>query len=289
MKDVSINWYPGHMAKAKRLLGEQLARTDLVVEVCDARLPLSSRNPDLNTLLLGKRRLLLLNKADLADPALTREWERFFRAQGVQAYALNTLATARRLLPLIENALKDKIESAQNRGIRKTMRGMIVGVPNVGKSTLINQLKGKSTIKAEDRPGVTRSTQWFRVTPYLELMDSPGLLWPKLSDPLAAKRLAYIGSISDEVHDLYHLALSLLSELMESHAALVLLRFKLQDASMRGPALLQAICLSRGYLLRGGELDEERAVTAVLDEFRSGKIGRITLEKPPVAQPPHEA
>lgn len=286
---MSINWYPGHMAKAKRLLGEQLARTDLVVEVCDARLPLSSRNPDLNTLLANKRRLLLLNKADLADPALTKEWERLFRDQGIQAYALNTLASARRLLPLIENALRDKIQSGQNRGIRRTMRGMIVGVPNVGKSTLINQLKGKSTIKAEDRPGVTRSATWFRVTPYLELMDSPGLLWPKLSDPLAARRLAYIGSIRDEVHDVYQLALSLLDELMASHPELVLSRFKLQDESLRGPALLQAICQSRGYLLRGGELDEERGVTAVLDEFRSGKIGRITLEKAPMGQEPDEA
>ena len=154
-------------------------------------------------------------------------------------------------------------------------------MPNVGKSTLINLLKGRATIKTEDRPGVTRSTQWFRVTPYLELMDSPGMLWPKLEDLQAARRLAFIGSIRDQIHDTTQLAEQLLAELMDSHAPMVMQRYKLDDPGLRGQMLLEAICKSRGYLLRGGVLDMDRAVAAVLDEFRDGRIGRITLESPP--------
>lgn len=279
---VSISWYPGHMAKAKRLLGEQLAHTDVVVEICDARLPLSSRNPDLDTLVQFKKRVLLLNKADLSDPQANKQWLAYFRAQNLSTMALDAHQNAQAVFPLIESAAREKLENARKRGIQKTVRAMIVGVPNVGKSTMINLMKGKATIKTEDRPGVTRSTTWFKVTPYLELMDSPGLLWPRISDPLVARRLAYIGSIRDQIHDAFHLAIALLEDLLGSHESLVLSRFKLSDASLRGQALMEAVCQSRGYLLRAGELDLERAATAVLDEFRSGKIGRISLELPPV-------
>ncbi len=278
---MTISWYPGHMAKAKRQLQTQLARTDVVIEVCDARLPVSSRNPDLNELVRHKPRILLLNKSDLADPAMTREWTAHFSAQGITTVAVNSLRMSAKVVPLIEKAASARIESAQQRGFKRTVRAMVVGVPNVGKSTLINLIKGRATIKTEDRPGVTRSTQWFRVTPYLELMDSPGMLWPKLEDPLAARRLAFIGSIRDQILDTTKLAEQLLAELMENHASQVMQRYKLQDPTLRGQALLEAICVSRGYLLRGGVLDMDRAVAAVLDEFRDGRIGKITLESPP--------
>lgn len=278
---MTISWYPGHMAKAKRQLQTQLARTDVVIEVCDARLPVSSRNPDLDELVRHKPRILLLNKSDLADPAMTREWTAHFLAQGITTVAINSLRMSAKVVPLIEKAASARIESAQQRGFKRTVRAMVVGVPNVGKSTLINLIKGRATIKTEDRPGVTRSTQWFRVTPYLELMDSPGMLWPKLEDPLAARRLAFIGSIRDQILDTTKLAEQLLAELMENHASQVMQRYKLQDPTLRGQALLEAICVSRGYLLRGGVLDMDRAVAAVLDEFRDGRIGKITLESPP--------
>ena len=277
---MTISWYPGHMAKAKRQLQEQLTRADVVIEVCDARIPLSSRNPDLDQMVQYKQRIVLLNKADLADPGLTQAWSEHLKAQGLTVLALNSLRSANKVVPLIEAAAKQKIENAQKRGIKKTVRAMVVGVPNVGKSTLINLIKGKSTIKTADMPGVTRSTTWFHVTPYLELMDSPGLLWPKLEDPLVAQRLAYIGSIRDQVHDTLQLCLNLLDELMNTHADMLLARYKLTDPTLRGEKLLEAICLGRGFLVRGGELDIERGIMAVLDEFRGGKIGRITLEAP---------
>lgn len=279
---MSISWYPGHMAKAKRQLQDQLSRTDVVVEVCDARLPTSSRNPDLDEMVMYKQRILLLNKADLADPKTSLAWEKYFKQQDMTVFALNSLRSAARIIPLIEKAAQQKIENAQKRGIKKTVRAMVVGVPNVGKSTLINLIKGSSSIKTEDRPGVTRSTQWFKVTPYLELMDSPGMLWPKLEDPLAAKRLAYIGSIRDQVYDTMHLAIELLDYLMENHQNALMQRYKLVDETLRGQELLEAICKNRGFLVRGGELDIDRGIVAVLDEFRGGKIGRITLEKPPL-------
>ena len=279
----NIGWYPGHMAKARRQLITQLSRADVVVELCDARLPLSSRNPDLNELVQHKQRILLLNKADLADPKATRLWTAYFRAQGLNLLSLNSLQGASRVLPMIEAAAEERRQNALKRGIRKTLRAMVVGVPNVGKSTLINMLKGRASIKTEDRPGVTRATQWFQITPYLELMDSPGMLWPKLDDARAARRLAYIGSVRDQAIDSYALALNLLDELMQLPGQLLLKRYKLSDDSLRGQALLEAICQSRGYLLRGGAYDLDRAVMAVLDEFRDGRIGRITLEWPPEA------
>ena len=278
---VTINWYPGHMAKARRQLTEQLRLADVVVEVCDARIPLSSRNPDLDQMTAHKQRILLMNKADLANKAATDRWLSYLQGRGISAYALNANRSARTVLPLIEKAAAQTVARAMQRGIRKTVRAMVVGVPNVGKSTIINGMKGRATLLVADRPGVTRSTQWFKVGPYLELMDSPGLLWPKLEDRTAARRLAYIGSIRDEVLDAEKLAVQLLDELMIRHSDLILARYKLSDGSLRGEALLHAICRARGFLIKGGELDIERGVTMVLDEFRGGVIGKITLEMPP--------
>ena len=285
---MDINWYPGHMARAKRLLAEQLSRVDVVIELCDARLPASSRNPDLMRLTQKKERVLLLGKSDLADPGLTAQWLKLFRQQGLSCQALNMNKQAKSALALIDQAAQAAVERAAQRGIRKTVRAMIVGVPNVGKSTLINRLHGGSIAKVGDMPGVTRANQWVKVTPYLELMDTPGLLWPRLDDPLAARRLAYIAAIRDEVLDTAQLAIQLLTDLIGMAPGAVQERFKIKDLSLRGHELLDAVCLGRGFLMKGGACDTERACKVVLDEFRGGKLGRITLEAPPIADGPAE-
>ena len=277
---MEINWYPGHMARAKRLLSDQLSRVDVVIELCDARLPLSSRNPDLKRLTEKKERVLLLGKSDLADPALTSEWLNLFKRQGLSCMALDMNRQAKAALSLIEKAARETVERSAQRGIKKTVRAMVVGVPNVGKSTLINRLHGGSIAKVGDMPGVTRANQWVKVGPYLELLDTPGLLWPRLDDPLAARRLAYIAAIRDEVLDTAQLAIQLLTDLIAVTPKTVQERFKIKDLSLRGPELLDAVCVGRGFLMKGGVYDTERACKVVLDEFRGGKLGRITLEAP---------
>ncbi|MBR0228858.1 MAG: ribosome biogenesis GTPase YlqF [Clostridia bacterium] len=277
---MEINWYPGHMARAKRLLSDQLSRVDVVIELCDARLPLSSRNPDLKRLTEKKERVLLLGKSDLADPALTSEWLNLFKRQGLSCMALDMNRQAKAALSLIEKAARETVERSAQRGIKKTVRAMVVGVPNVGKSTLINRLHGGSIAKVGDMPGVTRANQWVKVTPYLELLDTPGLLWPRLDAPLAARRLAYIAAIRDEVLDTAQLAIQLLTDLIAVTPKTVQERFKIKDLSLRGPELLDAVCVGRGFLMKGGVYDTERACKVVLDEFRGGKLGRITLEAP---------
>ena len=277
---MEINWYPGHMARAKRLLSDQLSRVDVVIELCDARLPLSSRNPDLKRLTEKKERVLLLGKSDLADPTLTAVWLNQFKRQGLSCMALDMNRQAKAALTLIEKAARETVERSAQRGIKKTVRAMVVGVPNVGKSTLINRLHGGSIAKVGDMPGVTRANQWVKVSPYLELLDTPGLLWPRLDDPLAARRLAYIAAIRDEVVDTAQLAVQLLTDLIGTAPKAVQDRFKIKDLSLRGPELLNAVCEGRGFLMKGGVYDTERACKVVLDEFRGGKLGRITLEAP---------
>lgn len=278
---MDINWYPGHMAKAKRLLADQLGRVDVVLELCDARLPHASRNPDLDKLISGKKRVLLLNKADLADPQATSMWLNEFRKQGLDAVSYNASAgKAKDALAVIERAAKETVERAAQRGIKKTVRAMVVGVPNVGKSTFTNKLHGGSIAKTGDRPGVTRSNQWVRINPYLELMDSPGLLWPRLDDQVAARRLCYIGTVKDDVVDLAMLTIHLLQDMLQVKPEAVLERFRFTDATLRGEELLEAVCRGRGFLMRGGVCDYDRCCSVVLDEFRAGKLGRITLELP---------
>lgn len=276
-----INWYPGHMAKTRRLLQDQLKRVDLVIEVCDARLPFSSRNPELLRMTAGKRRILLLNKADLADPEATRRWVRFFQARGETAYPVHAISLkSKELLGTIDRSVRDIVETAEEKGIRKIIRVMVIGVPNVGKSTLINRLRGTSIAKTGDRPGVTKSNQWIHVTPYLDLMDTPGMLWPRLDDQLAARRLCYIGSVKDDVVDIYALAISLLEDLKASCPETLSVRFHVEDLNVENVELLDAVCRGRGWLLRGGRFDYDRCCNVVLDEFRSGKLGKITLELP---------
>ncbi len=276
-----INWYPGHMAKTRRLLSEQLKCVDLVIELCDARLPYSSRNPDLNGMLNGKKRLLMLNKADLADPVITDRWLAYFRREGIEAAGCSaSRMRAADAVSRIENATREAVERAALRGVRKTVRVMVAGVPNVGKSTFINRIRGKSIAAVGDRPGVTRSNQWIKITPWLELLDTPGMLWPRLDDQQAARRLCYIGTVKDEVIDLEELAMHLLNDLADVRPESLTERFHVRDTSLRGAELMEEVCRGRGFLLRGAEPDWDRCSRVVLDEFRGGKTGRISLEAP---------
>jgi len=285
--DKAINWYPGHMARARRLLAEQLSRVDVVVELCDARIPRASRNPDLDALVSGKRRLLVLGKADLAEEPKTRAWLRYYRAQGIDAMSFDSVrGRAKDVLAAIERAARPEVERMAARGVRKTVRVMIVGVPNVGKSTFTNRMFGAAIAKTGDRPGVTRSNQWVRVTPYLELLDTPGLLWPKLDDQLDARALAFVGTISDRIMDQQMLAIRLLEWLMREKREAAAQRFRIKEPELTGAALLEAACRGRGWLLPGGLADTDRGAAVVLDEFRAGKVGRVTLQEAPAPQTP---
>jgi len=275
-----IGWYPGHMAKARRLLTEQLKRVDAVIEICDARLPLSSRNPEIDDLTRNKPVLLLLNKADLADPAMTKRWLVYFRHKDLSVMAIEMDKGKAQILKALGKLTRDMFIRAKAHGLVKPARAMILGVPNVGKSTFINLLAGRAAFKVQDRPGITRAPQWIQAAPLLELLDTPGLLWPKLDDPVAARRLAYIAAIRDEVLDVFNLALQLLDELMLIAPEGVIARYQIKDSNLRGQALMENVCFSRGFLLKGGEADLERGAVCVLDEFRAGLLGRITLEAP---------
>lgn len=276
-----INWYPGHMAKSRRLLIGQLKGIDAVVELCDARAPRATRNPDLVALCRGKAHVLVLNKADLADEAETQRWIAYYKKSGVAAIAFNaSTGKTREILRALEEATRPSVLRMQARGANKTVRLMVIGIPNVGKSTFINRLNGANIVKAADRPGVTRISQWVKVGPYLELLDTPGMLWPKLGDQNAARTLAFLGSIRDQIMDSEELASLLLKKLMAVAPEMTSARFKLTDVNKDTPPheLLQAACIGRGWLMSGGRADTERAAALVLDEFRAGKAGRITLE-----------
>lgn len=282
----AINWYPGHMTKTRRMLQENLKMIDVVVEILDARAPLASRNPDFDDLFAGKSRVVLLNKSDLADSNATKRWITFYNRRGIEAAGISaTGGSAKKVaVSLIEKSAKPRVDAMKAKGVNKVVRCMIVGIPNVGKSTLINRIAGQNRAEVGDRPGVTRGKQWVKITPYLELMDTPGMLWPKLEDQELAKHLAYLGSIKDEVMDSEELALDLLALLQAVSPAQVTERYGKLTPETPKADLLKAVCLSRGFLLRGGELDTERAAHVTLDEFRAGKVARVTLEQPESAQ-----
>ncbi|HWQ97339.1 MAG TPA: ribosome biogenesis GTPase YlqF [Clostridia bacterium] len=282
----AINWYPGHMTKTRRMLQENLKMIDVVVEVLDARAPRASRNPDFDDLFAGKARVVLLNKSDLADSNATKRWIADFNRRGIEAAGISaTGGSAKKItVSLIEKAAKPKVDALKAKGINKTIRAMIVGIPNVGKSTLINRIAGQNRAEVGDKPGVTRGKQWVKITPYLELMDTPGMLWPKLEDQELAKHLAFLGSIKDEVMDSEELATDMLTLLQTIAPAQVQERYSKFTAETPRNDLLKSICLSRGFLLRGGELDTERAAHVSLDEFRAGKVARVTLEQPESVQ-----
>ena len=277
---MDINWYPGHMAKAKRLLADQLSRVDVVVELCDARLPYSSRNPDLDKLLAGKKRVLLLNKADLADPAATSAWLNYFRAQGIDAapYSAST-GKVKDALAVIDRAAKEAVERAAQKGIRKTVKAMVVGVPNVGKSTFINSYAGKACAKTGNKPGVTKGKQWIRLSKSVELLDTPGILWPKFEDQKVGLRLALIGSIRDEILNTDELAVELIRFLKTQYPGILTERYEVEE-TQKETELLCGIAENRKCITKGGELDYSKAAALLIDEFRSGKLGKVTLEWP---------
>ena len=279
-----INWYPGHMAKSRRLLQDQLRAVDAVIELCDARAPLATRNPDLEKLTRGKARILILNKADLADDKETARWVEYFRSQDLSAMRFNSNGgKTKEILARIQEATRPAVERAAARGVKKTVRLMIIGIPNVGKSTFINRIHGSGIAKASDRPGVTRSNQWVKIGPYLELLDTPGMLPPRMDDQDGARLLAYLGSIRDQIMNTEELAGQLLMHLQAINPAAVAARFKLPEGEIYDdPQLaLEAACRGRGWLISGGRPDVDRAAALVLDEFRAGKAGKISIERAP--------
>ncbi|QAT49599.1 ribosome biogenesis GTPase YlqF [Caproiciproducens sp. NJN-50] len=279
-----IQWFPGHMAKTKRQLEKDIRLVDAVAEILDARIPVSSRNPDLDRLTKGKPRMVLLNKADLADPASTKRWIAFLGERGLKAIAVDchTGSGLNGFLPLAGKILADRLEAWKAKGMPgRRVRILVAGIPNVGKSSLINRLSRNSRASVEDRPGVTRSSQWFPVGKEMEILDTPGILWPKFDDPAVGERLAFTGAIKDEILDTETLACRLLEVLRDDYAGLLARRYRLENemSDLSGGRLLELIGRKRGMLVGGGEVDTERASIMLLDEFRAGKIGRITLEK----------
>ncbi|MBR2284300.1 MAG: ribosome biogenesis GTPase YlqF [Ruminococcus sp.] len=282
----AIQWFPGHMAKTRRAIAANLKLVDAAAELLDARVPLSSRNPEIDRILGSKPRIVILNKCDLADNNATQAWVSWFRKKGVTAIAVDCKSGKglNRLMPVLkEDVLSELIAKRERSGMAGApIRLMILGIPNVGKSSLINRLAGSKRTKVEDRPGVTRVKQWVRLRDNTELLDMPGVLWPKFEDQNAAVRLAFTGAISDDILDTETIAMKLLSFLGRSYPGSLTERYKITpEEGDTGLSLLYKVGKKRGMVVSGGEIDTERAAVTVLDEFRSGRLGRITLEMPP--------
>ncbi len=279
-----FQWYPGHMTKAKRQMQEDIKLIDLVIELVDSRIPLSSRNPDIDELGKNKARLILLNKADLADDKQNEAWSEYFKAKGF--YVVKIDARRNNGMKTIQNvileACKEKIERDRKRGIKnRPVRAMVVGIPNVGKSTFINTFAGKACAKTGNKPGVTKGKQWIRLNKNVELLDTPGILWPKFEDQLVGLRLALIGSIKDEILNIDELSIELIKILQDHYAGLLTARYEV-DESLDAVKVLEAIAVRRNCIQKGGEPDYSKAAALIIDEFRSGRIGKITLEFPEV-------
>lgn len=279
---MNFQWYPGHMTKAKRQMQEDIKLIDIVVELVDARIPLSSRNPDIDELGKNKYRLILLNKSDLADPERTDKWKAYFKEKGFFAVTLDarTKQAMKQVTDVIMEACKEKIERDRRRGIRnRPVRAMIVGIPNVGKSTFINSYAGKAVTKTGNKPGVTKGKQWIRPNKNVELLDTPGILWPKFEDQTVGLRLALIGSIKDEILNIDELAIALIQILKEQYAGVLTQRYELDEAQ-NPTEILMEIARKRNCIAKGGGLDYSKAAALLIDEFRDGTLGRITLELP---------
>ncbi len=280
----TIQWFPGHMARTRRKIQESLPLIDAVVEIVDARIPLASRNPEMDSLTRGKPRLVILNKADLADDAATKRWLAYFRRQGMAALAVDckTGRGCQQFHDSLRDLLRELVEKWESKGAYRAIRAMIVGIPNVGKSSFINRMNRGGKAKVEDRPGVTRMNQWFVIEGGTQLLDTPGVLWPKFEDQTVALRLAFTGAIKDQVLDMEEMACELLGILRRDYSAVLVERYKLTEPLNEDNwELLHDIGRKRGMLLSGGQIDTERASIMLLDEYRGGKLGRITLEWPP--------
>ena len=280
----NVQWFPGHMAKTRRLIKESLGLVDGIVEIVDARIPSSSKNPELESIIKNKPEIILLNKCDVADQNATSIWINYYKNKGITALAVDC-RTGRGLNKFdsaVKTAFKEVIDKNESKGMsNKPLRLMVVGIPNTGKSSFINRMAKSSKAKVADKAGVTKQNQWFNVGSGIELLDTPGVLWPKFDDPEVGDKLAFIGSVKDEVTDIQTLACRLLEVLAKTRPNAIEERYKiLVDSNMQGWEILEAIGKKRGFLIKGGEIDYERAAVIVCDEFRGGKLGRITLELP---------
>ncbi|MDE6951131.1 MAG: ribosome biogenesis GTPase YlqF [Lachnospiraceae bacterium] len=279
---MNYQWYPGHMTKARRMMEENIKLIDLVIELVDARVPLASRNPDIDTLGKNKARLILLNKADLADERANKLWKDYFEKQGMFVLEVNSRSGGgiKAIHGLVQKACKEKIERDRKRGIlNRPVRAMVVGIPNVGKSTFINSFAGKACTKTGNKPGVTKGKQWIRLNKSLELLDTPGILWPKFDNQEVGLKLALIGSMNDEIVPIEEMTFSLMEMLKVRYSGALLKRYGVVE-EMESYAMLKDIAGKRGCLLKGEEPDMKKAAALVLEDFRSGRLGRITLEMP---------
>ena len=277
-----IQWFPGHMTKTRRKIQEILPIIDAVAEIVDARVPISSRNPDLLDIIKDKPLMILLNKCDMADPKETAKWIDYYKSIGVSAVPIDckTGKGIGNFKEMVKAALADKLEVFKSKGmVGKPLRVMVVGIPNVGKSTFINSIAGKGRVKVENRPGVTRGNQWVTIDKQLELLDTPGVLWPKFEDQTVGERLAFTGAVKDAVLDIELLAVRLIENLKENYPELLIQRYKIEDLDAEPYDILCEIGKKRGMMIRGGETDTERASNMLLEEYRNCKIGRISLER----------
>jgi len=283
-----IQWFPGHMTKAKREIAESLKMVDIAIELCDARIPFSSRNPQIKEILGVKPSILLMNKCSLSDPKANNAWKEYYKNNGENVLFTDFIAGTgvNEIIPLIREILKEKLEAFERKGMKGRLpRAMVMGITNAGKSTLINRLYGTTKTKTEDRPGVTRMQQWVTVKGGIELLDTPGILWPRFEDENTGLNLAYIGSIKDEIIDKEEIAVLLCCKLRDDYPELLAERYKLEVSELSNllpHELFEMIGKKRGFLISGGEVDSARCAAIILDEFRGGKIGRISLEKPPM-------
>ena len=281
----TIQWFPGHMTKTRRKIQASLKLVDAVAEIIDARIPVSSRNPELHKIIENKPRIILMNKCDMADPSQTARWVSYYQKEGVLAIPVDCKSGRglNQFIPKVRELLKDRIIQWEQKGmVNRTIRVMIVGIPNVGKSSFINRMAKQNRAKVEDRPGVTRGNQWFTIGKAFDLLDTPGVLWPKFDDPNVGEKLAFTGAVKDQIVDTEQLASRLLEVRRDEYSAMLAARYKLEKYDLRplqGYELLELIGRKRGMLASGGEIDTERASIMVLDEFRSAKLGKITLEQ----------
>lgn len=283
---MNIQWYPGHMTKAVRQMQEDLKLIDLIIELVDARVPMSSRNPDIDRLGKNKARLVLLNKSDLADERCNQLWQEYFQQLGMHVVKINARSGAglKSIQAVVQEACREKIERDRRRGIlNRPIRAMVVGIPNVGKSTFINTFAGRACAKTGNKPGVTKGKQWIRLNKNVELLDTPGILWPKFEDQAVGVRLAFIGSIKDDILNIDELSLLLIENLCTRYPGALTERYGISEEG-KPVAVLEAVAESRNCILKGQELDYSKAAGILLDDFRSGKLGRITLEDVPLNQ-----